>query len=193
MGRNQIWAPFAVGLATILAIAICAVAIEIGAGASGSTAPSSRSTADPSRRTQPPSIPVGAGWSAANPSTPSDIAAEYDQWMPLVTSSLKVLEHVATDGRRATLASITNTESQNINPTSGKYAGSTVAILSLNGVVSAGGQTWMMTATSQMPFTAGGSVNYVSSTGNDVLVSLVGTPSDPYSATVGKWSNQLVP
>ena len=193
MGGNKLWASLAVGVSILFAVAICIAVVEIGVAPSVSAPPSERSANDPSPRTQPPSVPVGTGWTVAEPATASNIAATYYGWMPLVTSSLKVLEHEATEGQRATLTSIIGDGSQNITPTSGKYAGSTVAILSLDGVVSAGRQTWTMTATSQNPLSAGGSVNFVSFTGHDVLVSLVGAPSDPYSAIVGHWANELVP
>jgi hypothetical protein len=163
---------------------------------------------DANAGTEPQAQPVGSGWSAADPAIAPALGTQYVQWSPLVTSALKVLEHVAENGGSVTLSSIANQQSSQVAMSRGQYAGTSVSVDSLNGTVSdADGQSWSMTATSEASFTSGaamfrgacvwtttgtstsGDTQTTQQTGKctDVVVNLVVSPSDPYSATVSKW------
>jgi hypothetical protein len=176
-----------------LAIGIAAAGVDLLSPSAGSNGLPSGQNADASGRIQPPSVPVGAGWSAAEPAVAPSIVAQYGEWMPLITSSLKVFEHMTQGDKTVALRSIDGNDSQSLNLTQGPHAGSSVTIESLDGLLSARGATWTMAATSQQPFNEGGAVTFLSQTGDVVLVSLVGSPSNPYSATVARWSNGLAP
>jgi hypothetical protein len=160
--------------------------------------------------TEPAPQPVGSGWSAADPSLQASLPS---QWSPLVNSALKVFEHEAESGQAVTLASVTGQESSEVAMRQGKYAGTSVQVDSLSGsVTDSQGQSWRMTALSQNPFSAGGSVAFQGActstvtgtstnafggtntnsvgTCTNVVVNLVGDPTRPYSATVSKWTGQ---
>jgi hypothetical protein len=182
-----------VAVVAVLAIGIAVAGGELLSSSRGLKGIPSTQNADASGRIQPPSVPIGAGWSAAEPAVAPSIIAQYKEWMPLITSSLKVFEHMTQGDKSAALGSIDGNDSQSLNLTQGPHAGLSVTIESLDGVVSAGGEKWTMAATSQLPFSEGGSVTFLGRTGDVVLVSLVGSPSNPYSATVARWANGLAP
>jgi hypothetical protein len=151
---------------------------------------------------QPPNQPVGLGWSAPKPSLPK---AVHSEWSPLVISALEVFEHVTQTDQPPTLTVVQAQSSSQVDMPQG-----TVAIDTLAGLVS-GGQAgdWTMTATSQQPFSAGGSVMFrgscswaipdnsqgangsagaQSGTCTNLLVTLVGDPANPYSAAIARWT-----
>ncbi len=151
---------------------------------------------------QPPNQPVGTGWSAPKPSLPRSIPPE---WSPLVISALEVFEHETDNDRPATLTWV-----QSQSPVPVDMSQGTVEIDSLTGFVSDGqAGSWTMSATSQQPFSAGGSVMFrggctwtssdtpqgaegsageQSGTCPAVLVTLVGDPTNPHSAGVAQWT-----
>ncbi len=151
---------------------------------------------------QPPNQPVGTGWSAPTPSLPRSVPPE---WSPLVISALEVFEHETHNDQPATLTWVQAPSADQVDMAQG-----TVEIDTLTGFVSDGSAgSWTMTATSQQPFSAGGSVMFrggctwsssatsqgaggsageQSGTCPAVLVTLVGDPANPYSAGVAQWT-----
>jgi hypothetical protein len=153
---------------------------------------------------EPPFQPIDSGWSAAEPSLPSSLPSK---WSPLVTSAFKVFEHETQNGQSATLTWVAGQNPSEVNTP----AGPTVLVYSLNGLITAEeggsgigqGGNWIMTATSTEPFSDGGSATFIggctwiptASTGTQrsatctyLTVNLVGDPTNPYSATVSKWT-----
>jgi hypothetical protein len=151
---------------------------------------------------QPPNQSVGTGWSAPTPSLPTSVPPK---WSPLVISALEVFEHETHNDQPATLTMVQSQSPQQVDMAQGP-----VEIESLSAFVGDGqAGSWIMSATSQQPFSAGGSVMFRggctwtssdTSQGADgsageqtgtcpaVLVTLVGDPSNPYSAGVAQWT-----
>lgn len=147
---------------------------------------------------QPPNQPVASGWSALEPSLPKSVPPE---WSPLVISALQVLEYETHNDQAATLTLV-----QSQSPVQVQMSQGAVQVDTLFAFVSDGGSgDWTMAATSGAPFSDGGSVIFRgactwgsanSSTGDQsgtcpvVLVTLVGDPTNPYSATVAEWTTE---
>jgi hypothetical protein len=215
------------GLAIVLAV-VLAVDLSATPAAHNSATPAAHKTVSPSARhaaqlvlyqkvleqtvavsggstPQPPQQPVGSGWSAAKPSLPASVPSK---WSPLVTSAFEVFEHETQNDQSATLSLVMAQGPSQVAMPQG-----TVEIDTLSGLVTDGqGGNWIMVATSQTPFSAGGSVIFRGDctwttagtpqggngsanaqslgTCTSVLVTLVGDPTNPYSAGVSKWRNQ---
>jgi hypothetical protein len=161
---------------------------------------------------QPPQQPVGTGWTAADPIVPASLNSQYSQWSPVVTSALRVLEHVTQGGKAVALGAMRGQKSSQVAIKQGTYAGQTAVIESVGGTITdSHGQSLTMIAASQAPFTAGGSAVFQGSctwrttgttTGSNgshqteqsgtcanVVVDLISSPGNPYSATVAHWTS----
>jgi hypothetical protein len=161
-------------------------------------------TAQESGGTQPPNQPVGSGWSVPEPSLSKSVPSE---WSPLVTSALEVFEHETHKDQPAALSFVLEQNPSQVGMPQGM-----VEIETLHGLVNDGSAgSWTISATSQQPFSAGGSVMFMggctfttsgiskgatgsatsqSGTCTDLLVTLVGDPTNPYSAGVAQWSGR---